>query len=135
MPVLREALTDAGFADVTTYLQSGNVVLLSAASAAKVRGEVARLTIADRFGLDVAVIVRTHTQLAKVVDRDPLGELATNPKLYLVTFLDGSSGSATPSGRSSSALVDGEQLVRAGRELYTWHPNGKRALEGREAPL
>ena len=29
MPALREALADAGFADVRTYLQSGNVVLSS----------------------------------------------------------------------------------------------------------
>ena len=31
MPALREALEDAGFTDVQTYLQSGNVVLESRA--------------------------------------------------------------------------------------------------------
>ena len=32
MPALREALTDAGFEDVRTYVQSGNVVLSSDAA-------------------------------------------------------------------------------------------------------
>ena len=48
MPELRKALEDAGYDDVRTYLQSGNVVLTSTASPKKVARECERL-IADRF--------------------------------------------------------------------------------------
>ena len=53
MPELREALEEAGFEDVSTYVQSGNVVLSSKASAKQVGTDVRRL-IADRFGLDIS---------------------------------------------------------------------------------
>jgi uncharacterized protein (DUF1697 family) len=47
MPELRKALEDGGYDDIRTYLQSGNVVLTSTASAKKVARECERL-IADR---------------------------------------------------------------------------------------
>src|SRR4029453_7455585 len=87
MPALREALEEAGYEDVGTYVQSGNVVLSSRKSAKRVQSDVARL-LADRFDLDVAVLVRTRAELARVVERNPLGKVATNPKHYQVTFLE-----------------------------------------------
>jgi uncharacterized protein (DUF1697 family) len=122
MPKLREALEDAGFGDVKTCLQSGNVVLSSGKPAAAVGRECKRL-ISDRFGLDIDVVVRSRAELAQVVRRNPLGDVATNPKLYQVSFL-----SAKPDPkvvRELEALAaGGEQLVASGRELYAWHPNG-----------
>jgi uncharacterized protein (DUF1697 family) len=122
MPELREALAEAGFDDVRTYLQSGNVVLSSKAAPKTVARKVERL-IADRFGLDVDVVVRTRAELAKVVRRNPLGKVAKNPKRYQVSFL-----AAKPDRevvRKLEALaVPGERLVAAGRELYAWHPDG-----------
>src|SRR5439155_1280040 len=50
MPDLRELLESAGFDDVQTYAQSGNVVLSSGRSADGVAREVERL-IRKRFGL------------------------------------------------------------------------------------
>lgn len=79
MPELREALEDAGFEDVKTYLQSGNVVLSSKASAKGVARENERL-IAERFGLDVKVVVRTRDELAEIVNRNPLGKVAKEPE-------------------------------------------------------
>ena len=86
MPELREALEDAGFRDVKTYVQSGNVVLSSRAAPKTVARKVER-TIADRFGLDVDVVVRTRDELAKVISRDPFGKVASDPKRFQVTFL------------------------------------------------
>ena len=48
MPELRALLSDAGFSEVRTYVQSGNVVLLSEASASEVATRAEGL-IADRF--------------------------------------------------------------------------------------
>lgn len=122
MPELREALEDAGYDDVRTYLQSGNVVLTSTAAAGKVARDCERL-IADRFKLEVAVVTRTRNELAKVVERNPLGRAAKDPKRYQVSFLD-----AKPAARVVRELedvaTDKEQVVAVGREIYAWHPAG-----------
>ena len=122
MGELREALEDAGFDDVKTYLQSGNVVLSSTSSADSVARKCERV-IAERFCLELAVVVRTRAQLAAVVKRDPLGKVAKDPKRYQVTFL-ASKPDAKTVRELSEAAVGKEQLVHSGRELYAWHPNG-----------
>ena len=56
---LRVSLTDAGFTDVVTHLQSGNVVLGSAKRPpAAVANAVERL-VEIEFGVDTDVVVRT----------------------------------------------------------------------------
>ena len=55
MAALRDALEEAGFTDVQTYLQSGNVVLESRAKSETVRRKVEQL-VEDRFGLEPALI-------------------------------------------------------------------------------
>jgi uncharacterized protein (DUF1697 family) len=122
MPDLREALEEAGFEDVSTYVQSGNVVLTSKASAKQVESDVRRL-LADRFGLDIAVVVRTRAELAAVVKRNPLGKVATNPKLYQVTFLE-KAPTAELVRNLEAVAVGKEQVAHIGRELYAWHPDG-----------
>jgi uncharacterized protein (DUF1697 family) len=122
MPKLREALGEAGFEDVSTYVQSGNVVLSSESSAKRVRGDVQKL-IADRFGLDLEVVVRTRSELAKVIERNPLGKVAKTPKLYQVTFLE-SAPSAEVVRKLEAAVSGKERVLADGRELYAWHPDG-----------
>jgi uncharacterized protein (DUF1697 family) len=122
MPDLRALLDKAGFADVRTYVQSGNVVLSSRAAPAKLGAEAERL-IAERFGFDVDVIVRTADELASVVACNPLADVAENPKRYQVSFLDGEPDPALVE-RIAGLSVDGERLVVIGREAYTWHPDG-----------
>jgi uncharacterized protein (DUF1697 family) len=122
MPELRDALTGAGYGNARTYVQSGNVVLDSTEPAAKLEGALEKL-IAQRFELEIPVIVRTREELQGVVKQNPLGRVATNPKRYQVTFL----GQALDPARLEelNALAqNGEQLAASGRELYVWHPDG-----------
>jgi uncharacterized protein (DUF1697 family) len=121
MPQLRDALTEAGFDDVGTYLQSGNIVLSSGANADEVARRTRRL-IAKEFGLDIAVVTRTRAQLARVVERNPLEKVAKDPKRYQVSFLDGKLP-ADVARRVNDAAVAGERVVIHGREIYAWHPN------------
>jgi uncharacterized protein (DUF1697 family) len=120
MADLRDRLTAAGLADVRTYLQSGNVVLHSDATADAVARECER-QLADAFALNVRAVVRTHGELADVVARNPLGDVAVTPKRYLVSFLD-----AEPPPelvrRLQALAAGGERVVGLGRELYAWHP-------------
>jgi uncharacterized protein (DUF1697 family) len=122
MPKLREVLVDAGFDDVETYLQSGNVVVGSALSPQKV-ATACRRAIAEDFGLDLEVLVRSRPQLATIVKLDPLGRVANDPKRYQVTFL-----AAKPKRElveELEGLTAGRERIAAhGRELYAWHPDG-----------
>jgi uncharacterized protein (DUF1697 family) len=122
MPELREVLANAGFEQVQTYLQSGNVVLSTDVEAEQTARRCEQL-IADRFRLDVKVVVRTRSELARVVRRNPLGDVAVNPKRYQVSFLAGKLPAATKR-RLEDAVVEPEQLVVSGREIYAWHPEG-----------
>jgi uncharacterized protein (DUF1697 family) len=120
MPALRDALTDAGFDDVRTYLQSGNIVLASSAKPQDIVRKTKRV-IANEFRLDIAVVARTRAQLAKVVERNPLGKVAKDPKRYQVSFL-AKKPSAEVLRRVEAATAAPEQVVAIGREIYAWHP-------------
>ena len=71
---LRELLSGAGYEDVRTYLQSGNVVLATRRSASARAADCEHLIAEDASGCEIAVVVRTRDELAAVVERDPLGE-------------------------------------------------------------
>jgi uncharacterized protein (DUF1697 family) len=122
MPKLRSALEDAGFDDVATYVQSGNIVLSSGDSAAKVARGVERL-IKKEFGLEIPAVVRTRAQLAAVVKRNPLGKVAKNPKRYQVSFLE-KKPTAALMRKLEEVAAPAERVVAHGREIYAWHPEG-----------
>jgi uncharacterized protein (DUF1697 family) len=122
MPALREVFISAGFEDVRTYLQSGNVVLSSDVDSEQLAQECER-RIAKAFGLNVDVVVRTRDELARVVRRNPLGNVAVNPKRYQVTFLQSELMPGVVDDLATLAVA-GEQLIAVGRELFAWHPEG-----------
>ena len=122
MADLRSLLDAAGYGNVRTYVQSGNIVLDSDAPATELEADTARL-ISERFGFDVPVVSRTARELAAVVRRDPFGELITEPKRYQVSFLDREPAAAVV--QALEALVVGPEAVAVkGREIYAWHPAG-----------
>jgi uncharacterized protein (DUF1697 family) len=122
MADLRARLEQAGYADVATYVQSGNVVLSADGTPDEVAAAVGRL-ISENFGFDVPVLARTRDQLAAVVAHDPIDGAAADPKRYQVTFL-----TAAPSPEALQRLrtraTESERIAVHGRELYSWHPDG-----------
>lgn len=122
MPELRERLASTGYEDAATYLQSGNIVLGSELPAGELADRFQR-HIADWFGHDVPVLVRSESELAAVVAANPLRRYATDPKRYQVSFLAGElSGEQTERVRASAKLP--ERVAISGREVYAWHPEG-----------
>ena len=121
MPELRRALEQAGYRDVKTHLQSGNVVVSSRASPERVAKGVQEL-IKKEFGLDIAVLVRSQAELQAILRRNLLKKVATNPRRYLVTFLSASLPRATVD--ELREVAKHELFAVAGREVYSWHPDG-----------
>lgn len=107
---LRGVLADAGFDDVATHIQSGNVfVRTSMRSGAKVADAMSR-TLGEWRGFDIPCIVRTPTQL-----RAALATVDGIPAL-----LDGG-------GKRYLALADGPVPAAAAAELDAWDRPGERA--------
>jgi uncharacterized protein (DUF1697 family) len=101
MAPLRELLAAAGFADVRTYVQSGNVVLSSTTRSAPKVAQAVRTVLRDGFGADVTVVVRTPAQLEQVIAWDPFPEQARDrPQHTYVLFLTG-----TPDRTKADALL------------------------------
>lgn len=122
MPALRAALEEAGFGDVRTYVQSGNVVLESSAKPDSVQRQV-EAVIKKEFDLEIAVVVRSKAQLAALAKRNPLKSVAKDPKRYQVTFLSKKLPAKAVRALEDAAAED-ERFVVAGREVYAWHPGG-----------
>src|SRR3954447_11527451 len=85
MPDLRALLTERGYQDVATLVQSGNVVLSTPVQAAELPPRLER-ELGDGVGLGIPVVVRARPQLAAVVEAAPFAGVATEPKRYYVTF-------------------------------------------------
>lgn len=122
MAELRTLLGEAGFENVRTYVQSGNIVLDSDAAPNQVEAKCAEL-ISERFGFDVPVVVRTRDELAAVVAANPLQQVVTEPKRYQVSFLSSELDPARIEELNGVA-VEPEALFVDSREIYAWHPDG-----------
>ena len=122
MEALRELLSAHGYGNVRTYVQSGNVVLDSPAKPSALERQLER-QLADGLGFDVDVFVRTSSELAAVLERNPLARVATDPKRQLVTFLRGKPTRELVERLSAVDLLP-ERLAVGEREIYSWHPNG-----------
>lgn len=123
MAELTAIFRDAGFRDVATYIQSGNVVFGAAPALAGRIAEVIAGAIERRLGLCITVVVRTAAELARVWASNPFAELTTDHKLLHVMFLG-----ATPAA-DRAALLDperspGDRFALRGRELFVFYPNG-----------
>ncbi len=120
MADLRSWVTDLGYTDVRTLLQSGNAVFRTNKKAATVRTEL-ESALAEGAGFTVDVVLRTAPELRAVVDADPLGEFVTDPARYVVSFLD--APGKWP--EIDAAAYEPERVHLAEREAYFWLPGGQ----------
>jgi uncharacterized protein (DUF1697 family) len=131
MAELRAMLSKLGCPDVQTYVQSGNAVFRTKIGASelteKIEGALARY-----MGRPIDVILRTHKQMKAVVAANPFESIATNPSNLCVTFLSLAPSRAQVTPLHARDFKD-EQFHVAGKEIYTWHPNGQGQSVLREA--
>ena len=70
MAELRAAFEDAGYTDVRTYIQSGNVVFRASASRASIESDIETM-LERHLGFPLVVVVRSRAQLRSVVTNAP----------------------------------------------------------------
>jgi uncharacterized protein (DUF1697 family) len=124
MEDLRALYERLGLQDPQTYVQSGNVVFRTKERNLTALARRIEKTIEQEFGFCVPVIVRTVSELRKVVARNPFATRSgIEPNKFLVTFL-----AAVPSEEACSRVrklqVVPEEVRIDGREVFIYFPNG-----------
>lgn len=120
MPELKQVYADLGFADVETYIRSGNVVFGSDDPPDDVRRRI-ETGIAERLDMTIDVVVRTHDELVAVVERNPFP--GADPKHLHVVFL----GAPVPeelTSRLAEQDFGTDEYAPDGREIYLHLPHG-----------
>jgi uncharacterized protein (DUF1697 family) len=123
MAQLREVAAGIGLDDPRTYLQSGNLVFVTALDEPGPVGPALEAAIASTLGMEVAVMVRSRSQLARLAAENPFPAGDVEPRLLHVVFLAGRPAPERVAGldpdRSppDAFRVDGEHI-------YVSYPSG-----------
>jgi len=120
---LREVLAELGFADVKTYLQSGNVLFNAKGTSARLAAIIEE-RVSEVTRLPVSAIVRTPPELQRIIAANPFAEEAgVSPRTVHVTFLAGTAPKATAAaiGKLQSGT---DRWHAAGSEIYLCCPDG-----------
>jgi uncharacterized protein (DUF1697 family) len=119
MAQLREILAQAGFANVRTYIQSGNVLLDTDLSASETRNSIHDL-IQEHIGPDLVVVVRLVAQLQRLLANNPFQEGYDLSRVFFVLFAH------IPSADKVKELITqhfgDEQLALAEDAAYLYIP-------------
>ena len=123
MANLRHLLTELGFDDVRTYVQSGNAVFTGDTNDARKLAHAIEAELASSLGFDVPVIVRSRAALTKVVRDNPFPAAAADPTKLHVTFL---ADPLPPAALRDldPGLYEPEELAVGTQEIYLSLPKG-----------
>ena len=123
MADLRAVMIGLGHADVSTYIQSGNVVFTSDRDdSAALEREIER-GIAREAQLEVSAMIRSHAELAAVVAGNPFPESAARPSELHVSFLSAAPDADRLRGIDPARFAPDEYRL-GDRVLYLRCPNG-----------
>ncbi|MDP4202229.1 MAG: DUF1697 domain-containing protein [Bacteroidota bacterium] len=125
MSDLKALYESFGFGQVTTYIQSGNVLFSTETNETD---DVLSLHISkaieDRFGFDVPVVIRTKEEMQKIVAQNPFAEEAeTAPDKLVVMFLSSIPDTATLA-KIQAKIDDNSRFAFIGNSLYFFYPDG-----------
>ncbi len=86
MAQLREILIAAGFENVQTWIQSGNVVLKTDLQPKILAGTVSKL-IEDKIGAQIPVVVKSREDLVRIIEENPFqGEEHDISRVFFAMF-------------------------------------------------
>lgn len=118
MEELKSICEALGFADVKTYIQSGNVLFRSDDAEAEVERQLDE-ALGKVLGKKPGVMVRSRRQLEAIVANAPFPD--ARPNYLLISFL---AVEAPADALDKMVAPDSEEAVVAGREVYVYFPIG-----------
>lgn len=130
MADLREVVAGLGHADVSTYIQSGNVLLSADPADTDTSALAAALAeaITGTLGVSAPVVVVSRDELAEVIAANPFPDEADPRRVHAVLL-------SAPPGAEAAAKIDEalarstakgarDELAIVGRTLYLHTPDG-----------
>jgi uncharacterized protein (DUF1697 family) len=125
MKELSAAMEAESFQDITTYLQSGNVLFGSHESDVNLLADQLTALIEEQFGTTTPVVMRTFEELDRTLSSNPFLETEPEFKWLHVLFLDRSPDEADIA-RLDPERSPGDHFVVDGRDVFVHYPNGSR---------
>jgi uncharacterized protein (DUF1697 family) len=128
MADLRAAVSSLGYQDVTTYIQSGNVLFGAPELDTTVLAEAIRAEIARTFSLNIDVVVVSKQDLAQIIGDSPY---PADPKFVHVVFFAAEPDqalrdkiAAIAAAKGSANGMTADSVTVAGRAMYLHTPAG-----------
>jgi uncharacterized protein (DUF1697 family) len=125
MGALKEMYESLGFTGVTTYINSGNVIFSSRHDDPVAIEVLLEQAIEHRFGFPVAVVVRTPSQVARIVRNNPyLGRNGIDINHLAVAFLKRRPGKDRKSALASACAGSDDEYTMTTGAIYMHCPRG-----------
>lgn len=121
MEALRKSLEQLPFTNISTYIQSGNILFESSLQSVTEIAELISENIRTTFSFDVPVIVVTPNELKRVIDNHPYpNRKIEDPAQPYVAFF-----SAIPKQENLTLLKEADfgkdEFVAAGKHMYLFY--------------
>jgi uncharacterized protein (DUF1697 family) len=123
MAELRALTEQLGWAQVQTYIQSGNLVFAAAGADAR-HEEALEGMLAARFGAAYPVIVRSADQWAKLAATNPFAEAAEQEPSRLMLLVSKSEIAPDAAEAVQARGRDGERVAAVPGGLWIHYPGG-----------
>jgi len=125
MADLKSLYESLGFSDVTTYIQSGNVLFATAKRDPAALCASIAAAIKKKTGLDVTVIIRQPLEIAAIIKRNPfIGRRGVDETKLHVTFLKEQPAASLVKALQPLATKSKDEYAIIGKEIYLHCPTG-----------
>lgn len=123
MAELRDHLSSLGFNNLTTYIQSGNIVFQSKPEENSTLEDKIHQRIQEVYGFDVPVIVRSFKEWKSIVDKFPFSIDECDITRLGFTFLK-NKPTYIPIEEINKFKANNDELVFEDKEIYLHIPDG-----------
>jgi uncharacterized protein (DUF1697 family) len=134
MAALRALLVNMGYTDVTTLLNSGNAVFSAAKGAAAIHAGAIAAAVEHELDVSVPVVVKSASELARIVAGNPLTAGAFDPSRLLVAYVQDEEALSSLA-TVAPLIVPPERFVIGKNAAYLHCPNGILGSKAGEALL
>ncbi|NHM06926.1 DUF1697 domain-containing protein [Flavobacterium sp. CYK-4] len=121
MELLRKVLAELDFVNISTYIQSGNIIFETAIGNSAILEKQISEKIEQHFGFVVPVRMTTLDELKTIVDQNPfVAENLADPTQPYVAFLSGEPAAADLA-QLGQIDFQGDRFISKNRVLYLWY--------------
>src|SRR6266404_3652074 len=129
MAELKACFEKTGFKDVTTYLQSGNVVFEAALSEVEAKQKI-EAALTKTFKYPAKVIVVSMDNLKKIIDANPFSGAPKDYHQYVIFFENG-----LEKDFAAETLELTDEAVEVGQGVIYWKVNKGMTLKSHRGKL